>query len=139
MKGFKRGLYVGIGFLAIVLPFVLGIGIVQAINDTQLNINRQSFAPQTSTVYIFEKREVDSNIETLVGKASGSIDTVIKNYMTADNKLVDIVIFKTTGLSTTQQTTLQNAYPDKIVTGLDKMPAPYTPPAPVIKKDIIKE
>jgi hypothetical protein len=27
MKDFKRGLYAGIGFLVIVLPFILGIGI----------------------------------------------------------------------------------------------------------------
>ena len=56
--------------------------------------------------------------------------------MTADHKLVDIIILDSAKTATlSQQSTLQSLYPTKVITGTTVMPAPYVQPAPIIKKD----
>ena len=135
MKDFRRGLYTGLGFLVIVLPFVMGIGIVQATNFSQFSQPKSSFAPNAN-IYVFEQKEVDADVATTLG---GNVQTMIKNYMTADHKLVDIVILDSAKTATpTQQSTLQSLYPTKIITGTTIMPAPYVSPSPIIKGDVIK-
>jgi hypothetical protein len=130
MKDFKRGLYAGLGFLVIVLPFILGIGIVQATNFSQFSQSKSTFAPNAN-IYVFEQKEVNADVATTLG---GNVQTIIKNYLTADHKLVDIVILDSAKTATpTQQSTLQSTYPTKIITGTTIMPAPYIPPAPIIK------
>lgn len=130
MKEFKRGLHAGLGFLAIVLPFILGIGIVQATNFSQFAQSGNSFAPNAN-IYVFEQKDVDADVATVLG---GTVKTIIRNYMTADHKLVDIVILDSAKTATpTQQSSLQSTYPTKTITGTTVMPAPYIPPFPVIK------
>ena len=135
MKDFRRGLYTGLGFLAIVLPFILGIGIAQATSFSQFSQPKNTFAPNAN-IYVFEQKDVDADVATTLG---GSVKTIIKNYMTSDHKMVDIVILDSAKTATpTQQTTLQSTYPTKIITGTTIMPAPYIQPAPIIKGDVIK-
>jgi len=135
MKDFKRGLYTGLGFLVIVLPFILGIGIVQATNFSQLAQPKSTFAPNAN-IYIFEQKEVDIDVATTL---DGTVKTIIKNYMTSDRKMVDIVILDSAKTATlTQQSSLQSTYPTKIITGTTIMPAPWVQPAPIIKGDVIK-
>lgn len=132
MKDFKRGLYIGLGFLVITVPFILGIGIVQATDFsqfTQLTQPKSTFAPNAN-IYVFEQKDVDTDVATILG---GNVQTLIKNYVTADRKLVDIVILDSAKTATlSQQTSLQSTYPTKIITGTTVMPAPYIPPAPII-------
>ena len=137
MKEFKRGLYTGLGFLVITIPFILGIGIVQAANFSQFSFSqfsqpKNSFAPNAN-IYVFEQKEVDADVAATLG---GNVQTMIKNYMTADHKLVDIIILDSAKTATlSQQSTLQSLYPTKVITGTTVMPAPYVQPAPIIKKD----
>jgi hypothetical protein len=135
-KAFIKGMYVGLGFLLITVPFILGIGIVQATNFSQFIQPKSTFAPN-SNIYVFEQKDVDTDVATTL---EGTIQTFYKNYRTADGKLVDIVILNSAKTATsTQQSSLQSTYPTKIITGTTIMPAPLVAPLPSIKKnDVMK-
>jgi hypothetical protein len=124
MKEFKKGIIFGLGIAIIIIPVVLGIGIVNAMNaPQQLQDNQVSFAPITSRFYQFEPKEVNASVVTnALNKNGSSVLNVYKNYWTG-TELVDIIEFDT-GLTTQQQTVLQSTYNYKIINGLDKLPTP---------------
>jgi hypothetical protein len=135
MNYFIKGIYFGLGFLVIALPFII-FSSVQAINfNTGLNQSRNMFSSNAS-VYIFEDKKVDASVGNILGT---SVNKVIKNYITNDGRIVDIVILNfATNTTALQQSALQNMYPTKIITGTTIMPAPYIAPAPIKQGDVIK-
>jgi len=135
MKEFKKGLLFGLGILAILVPVIAGIGVVQAINDSSPKVNMQaSYAPENYLFYTFAEREFDYKlISTATGKSIAGIAKTINNYLTSDGKSVDIIIFSGTGLTTLQQDALRVLYPNKIIQGVDRIPDPYVPPTMIIK------
>lgn len=123
MKDFKRGIVIGLGIITILIPTIIGINIVYAINDNEHIGMKTSYAPTNYLYYTFEDKDVNASIiNDTLGKANISIKQVIKNYRTKEGKLVDIMILDTNGLTLSQQALLQSLYQNKIITGLQQMP-----------------
>lgn len=123
MKEFKKGLMFGLGAIIIIVPAFLGIGLVDAMNTpTETGNSQTSFAPQNYKFYQFSPKEIDTEIiSTGLNKNSNSIVRVYKNYWTG-SELVDIIEFADDGLTTQQQTTLNDLYPHKKIKGSNELP-----------------